>query len=64
MIGSSLRELSLRRSGRRKRVSSYDRTGGNKDFYVIEAGENRVSANIAGAAKITHIWMTTASLNQ
>ncbi len=64
MIGSSLRELSLRRQGRRKRVSSYDRTGGNKDFYMIEPGENRVIADITGAGKITHIWMTTASLNQ
>ena len=64
MIGSSLRELSLRRSGRRKRVSRYDRTGGNKDFYVSEPGENRVIADIAGAGKITHIRMTTASLNQ
>jgi hypothetical protein len=59
-LGSSLRELSLRRHGRRKRVSSYDQTGGNSDFFLIEPGEKRTIAQIQGAGKITHIWITTA----
>lgn len=63
MLGSSLRELSLKRHGRRRRASSYDRSGGNKDFILVEPGENRIMADITGAGKITHIWMTTASLN-
>lgn len=63
IIGSSLRELSLRRYGRRKRVSSYDRTGGNSDFFVIEPGERRTIADIEGAGKITHIWITTAPVD-
>jgi len=58
VVGSSLRELSLEREGGRKRISSYDRTGGNKDFVIIRPGSTETVANIAGAGCITHIWMT------
>jgi hypothetical protein len=40
------------------RLSSWDRTGRNADYWVIEPGEARVLADIAGPACITHIWMT------
>jgi hypothetical protein len=42
-----------------KRESSYDRTGGNRDFVVVEPGATAVMANIKGAGCIKHIWMTT-----
>jgi len=58
LIGSSLRELSLERRGKRKRKSSYDKTGGNKDFVVITPGSTEVIANIDGPGCITHIWST------
>jgi len=58
VAGSSLRELSLERNGKRKRVSSYDRTGGNRDFVVIPKDSTVVIAEIDGAGCITHIWST------
>lgn len=60
MIGmTSLASLArLRPNVRRKRISSYDRTGGNRDWVVIEAGEMKNVAEIVGPACIKHIWCT------
>ena len=58
--GSSLRDLATIRPVRSLRCSSYDRTGGNRDFYTITSGEQRVLADISGAGCITHIWTTIA----
>lgn len=58
MGGSSLRELPRLRSCRRRRLSSYDRTGGNDDYVAIGKGGKATIANIEGAGCITHIWMT------
>lgn len=45
-----------------RRISSYDRTGGNDDFLRnIAPGETRVLADIAGPGIISHIWMTVQS---
>ncbi len=41
-----------------RRVSSYDKTGRNQDFWLIAPGETRVLADIEGPGMITHIWMT------
>jgi len=41
-----------------KRVSSYDRTGGNRDWVDIEGGKVMTLADIPGPACIRHIWMT------
>ena len=49
------------RSHRRRRVSSYDRTGGNKDYIVVPAGETAVLAEMEGARKVNHIWVTIRS---
>ncbi len=43
-----------------KRVSSWDKTGGNKDFIRIEKGDNVTIARIKGPAIIKHIWITIA----
>lgn len=43
-----------------KRVSSYDRTGGNNDFLKIANGEKRVIFSESGAGIINHIWITMA----
>lgn len=58
--GSSLRDLPRMRSSRRRRVSSYDRNGGNEDRLTIGPGETVEIADIAGAGSINHIWMTVA----
>lgn len=57
-IGSSLRDLPRLRNCKRKRISSWDRSGGNDDRLHIEAGEIRTIADIKGAGCITHIWIT------
>ncbi|MDX1385454.1 MAG: glycoside hydrolase family 172 protein [Thermoanaerobaculia bacterium] len=44
-----------------RRISSFDRTGGNNDrFEDIPDGERRTLAEIEGAGMITHIWITIA----
>lgn len=55
---STLKNLSLKRSGIRKRISSYDRSGGNNDFLNIRSGEEKEIALIGGPGCINHIWAT------
>jgi hypothetical protein len=45
---------------RSKRISSYDRSGGNGDNIQIPAGTTSVLADIPGAGIIKHIWVTIA----
>jgi hypothetical protein len=49
------------RDGRTKRISSFDRTGGNADRITVKAGETAVMAEIEGAGINRHIWITIAS---
>jgi hypothetical protein len=44
-----------------RRVSSYDRSGGNRDSLAIEPGATAVLAEIAGPGAIHHIWVTIAA---
>src|SRR5512136_2945177 len=46
---------------RSRRISSYDRSGGNRDSIVIEPGRTAVLAEIEGPAAIHHIWTTIAA---
>jgi hypothetical protein len=41
-----------------KRVSSYDRTGGNADFREIAPGETLTLMDMDGPGVLTHIWFT------
>jgi hypothetical protein len=54
----SLSSLCLLREGKRKRESSWDRTGGNRDFYWLESGAVITLCDITGAGCVNHIWMT------
>jgi hypothetical protein len=47
-----------------RRVSSYDRSGGNADFHEIAPGETLTLMNESGPGLITHIWTTIASGEQ
>ncbi|MCP3804112.1 DUF2961 domain-containing protein [Allokutzneria sp. A3M-2-11 16] len=58
--GSSLRDLPRLRSSRRRRVSSWDRSGGNDDRLTVQPGQTAVLADIEGCGSITHIWCTVA----
>jgi len=44
--------------GKSKRISSYDRSGGNADCIKIGAGETKTLADVSGAGIIKHIWIT------
>ncbi|UPK72998.1 DUF2961 domain-containing protein [Nocardioidaceae bacterium SCSIO 66511] len=58
--GSSLRDLPRLRSSRRRRASSWDRSGGNDDRLTVEPGDTALLAHIDGPGSINHIWCTVA----
>lgn len=59
---STLAGLALLRPGvKRRRLSSYDRAGGNSDWWEFAPGETRAIAEIEGAGSIKHIWCTMFS---
>lgn len=60
---NSLSSLAIEKFGQRKRESSYDRSGGNKDSFLIEVNEKRTLMNVSEPGTIQHIWMTTANEN-
>ena len=51
----------IRKDIKRKRVSSYDKTGANKDNIQLKPNESYRVCDIQGAGIIKHIWMTIAS---
>jgi hypothetical protein len=53
--------LSTLRDVESKRISSWDRTGGNADFLTIAPKSSATLAEITGAGAIKHIWFTIAS---
>ena len=62
MIGSgSLSELARLRDFERRRLSSWDRRGGNRDAIVLEPGATAVLGEISGPGCVKHVWMTLAS---
>jgi len=60
--GSDLFGLArVQSSMRTRRISSYDRTGGNNDrFENIQDGQRRELFHVQGAGIINHIWITIA----
>ena len=59
---SSLAGLARLREGvRRERISTWDRTGGNRDCWMLEPGDTRTVADVKGAGCIKHIWLTLGS---
>jgi len=55
-----LEQLIYPRSGKSKRISSYDVSGANGDARRIEPGETFTLAEFKGAGIIRHIWFTVA----
>ncbi|UCE42527.1 MAG: DUF2961 domain-containing protein [Candidatus Aminicenantes bacterium] len=56
-----LRNLGQHKNFTSKRISSFDRTGGNKDRLNILPGETVTLAEINGPGAIHHIWVTIAA---
>lgn len=52
-----LRDLPLARNHKLLRLSSWDKSGGNNDFFVIEPGKS-LELEIEGPACIRHMWFT------
>ncbi len=63
-LGGDLSGLPRIRDIERRRISSYDRTGGNKDYIVVPAGETAVIAEMNGAGCVKHIWATIRSSDE
>jgi hypothetical protein len=59
--GDTLSRLTAPHEYVQKRVSSYDRTGGNADYRVIAPGDTLTILDEAGPGVITHIWFTFSS---
>jgi hypothetical protein len=58
----SLADLSRLRPYRRRRLSSWDRSGGNRDALLIEPGTTASLGEITGAGCVKHWWVTLATL--
>ena len=56
-----LEDLPRLRDALRRRESSHDRTGGNRDYIRIPAGEAVTIADLEGPGRITHLWFTLHS---
>ncbi len=56
-----LRSLGRVQDFKAERVSSYDRSGGNKDSLTLKPGETSVLAELKGPGAIDHIWVTVAA---
>jgi hypothetical protein len=60
MMGG-LGSLARLRDARSERSSSWDRTGGNADYVMVQPGERHVMADMRGPGCVRHIWITLAS---
>ena len=49
------------RDARTGRISSWDRSGGNRDFISFEPGETKELALLEGPGMITHLYVTPAA---
>ncbi|MGL4651880.1 MAG: glycoside hydrolase family 172 protein [Caldilineaceae bacterium] len=58
--GSPLGGLARLRNCTTRRISSWDRTGGNHDWLTIAPGATVTLGEIAGAGCINHLWCTIA----
>lgn len=57
----TLPNLTTLKRARTGRTSSWDQSGRNADFWLIQPGETRLLADLQGPGCITHIWMTQPS---
>lgn len=57
----SLSDLAKLKSGVSRRISSFDRTGGNRDHIQIPAAQVVTLAEMKGSGTVTHIWVTISS---
>ncbi len=56
--GNDIASLFVYNNCKSRRVSSYDKSGGNHDWLDFESGETKTIADIKGCGIIHHIWCT------
>lgn len=61
MSNGPLSDIARLVDARSKRISSYDRSGGNADYVGIGPRETFTMAEMAGAGIVKHIWITISS---
>jgi hypothetical protein len=59
-----LDQLTVLKNYQSKRISSWDRTGGNRDWITISPGDKAILADIKGPGCIRHIYATLSSLDR
>lgn len=59
-----LEQLTVLKDCQSKRISSWDRTGGNRDWITISAHDKAILADIKGPGCIRHIYATLFSLDR
>jgi hypothetical protein len=55
--GSSLRDLPRLRDASRRRASSWDVTGGNADWIIVDPARSAPLLEVDGAGSVNHIWI-------
>lgn len=60
-VPEELFEMARLRSYKARRSSSWDRSGGNADWFVVDPGKTATLLDLQGAGVITHIWFTINS---
>lgn len=60
---TELANIDQKQPGKRLRESSYDRSGGNKDYFTLRAGKTLTIFDKQEPGKINHIWMTMVGLS-
>ena len=58
----TIRQMEIVTNGRSARASSWDRTGGNKDWISVQPGETATLAEIDGPGRINHIYFTVSGV--
>jgi Protein of unknown function (DUF2961) len=54
-------DMARLRSYKSRRSSSWDRTGGNADWFSVEPGQAATVLDVTGSGVVTHIWFTINS---
>lgn len=60
-VAESVLDVTAIKDLKTRRISSWDQTGGNKDWITIEPGETKTLADIPGSGSIQHFYFTTAA---
>ena len=48
--------------GRSRRISSWDQRGKNRDYITMQAGEEKVLADIKGAGKVNRLYCVIVTI--